>query len=197
MTEENDDREHLMDLLGIIRRDRRMREESGSGPRSAGDEVADFTLRATDGKEYASASARRNGLLLAVFFKIGCGTCRFSVPYLQRFHAQYATPSEGRFQIWGISQDNAQDTLAFAQEYGPPTFPLLLDQDLEVTEAYRLIAVPDLYLMGAGGAIEAAITGHFSKDGFNDLARHVAAFLAVPYTPIVREEDNAPPLRPG
>jgi peroxiredoxin len=172
-------------------------ETASTSPRGAGDEIVDFTLRATDGKEYSSASARRNGLLLAVLFKTSCGTCKFSVPYLQRFHAQYAAPSGGRFRIWGVSQDSAQDTLAFAQECGPATFPLLLDQDLEVTEAYRLIAVPNLYLVGTGDAIEAALQGHFSKDGFNAMARQVAAFLGVPYSPIVREEDNAPLLQPG
>ncbi|HZT41381.1 MAG TPA: TlpA disulfide reductase family protein [Chthonomonadaceae bacterium] len=174
-----------------------MTQEKAAAPRAAGDKIVDFTLRATDGNEYSSASARRNGLLLTVFFKIGCGTCKFSVPYLQRFHTQYAMSSEGRFQIWGVSQDNAQDTLAFAQKQGPATFPLLLDQDLEVTESYRLIAVPDLFLMGAADTIEDAVTGYFSKDGFNDLARRVAAFLEVPYTPIVREEDDAPLLKPG
>ncbi len=174
-----------------------MTEVTEVGPRSAGESVYDFTLRATDGKPYSSADARRQGLLLAALFKTTCGTCKFSLPYLQRFHAQYAVPSAGRFQIWGISQDNAQDTLAFARENGPATFPLLLDSTLEVSEAYRLIAVPDLYLLGAGDTLLAALPGHFSKEGFNDLARQVADFLQAPYTPIVREEDNAPLLRPG
>ncbi|HZO90481.1 MAG TPA: TlpA disulfide reductase family protein [Chthonomonadaceae bacterium] len=172
-------------------------ETASSGPRAAGSPVVDFELGGTDGKTYSSREARERGLLLAVFFKVGCGTCKYSVPFLQRFHEQYAQPSGGKFQIWGISQDNREDTLAFARENGNATFPLLLDETLQVSESYGLVGVPDLYLMGADAAIQAAVLGHFGKDGFNELAQKVAAFLGVPYVPVVREEDDAPALKPG
>lgn len=166
-------------------------------PRSEGSEVVDFELQATDGKVYSSRNARRKGLLLAVLFKVGCGTCQYTFPYLQRFQEQYAERSEGRFQVWGLSQDRAEETLAFARENGNATFPLLLDSDLRVTVPYGIRNVPDLYLLGAGDTIEAAAVGHFSKDAINAIARRVAAFLGVPYVPIVREEDNAPAIKPG
>jgi peroxiredoxin len=168
-----------------------------TGPRAAGSAVADFTLTATDGKTYSSKAARQNGLLLTVLFKTGCGTCKYANPYLQRFHEQYAAPSRGRFQVWGISQDTPESTESFARENGNSTFPLLLDSDLNVTVDYGITNVPDLYLLSAEDTIPDAVVGHFSKDGFNQLAERVAAFLDVPYTPIVTEADGAPAIKPG
>jgi peroxiredoxin len=174
-----------------------MRQETRpAAPRSPGDAVADFTLNATDGKTYSSREARQHGLLLAVLFKTTCGTCRYAFPYVQRFHEQYAARSGGRFQVWGVSEDDAATTQSFAQETGA-TFPLLLDADLDTTVRYDLISVPDLYLLDAGATIPAAVVGHFSRDGFNELARRIADYLDVPYTPVVREEDDAPALKPG
>lgn len=166
-------------------------------PRASGDAVADFILKAADGKTYSSQEARQKGLLLAVLFRTGCGTCRYAYPYIERLHQQYAQHSEGKFQVWGVSQDDAETTLTFAQAQGGVTFPLLLDTGLQVSEDYGITHVPDLYLLGAGDTISTAIVGHFSRDGFNDLARQAAAYLEVPYVPVVREEDDAPALKPG
>lgn len=170
---------------------------TASGPLEAGSRTADFTLHGTDGKPYASREARADGLLLIALFKTSCGTCKYAFPYLQRFHAQYAQASGGRFQVWGVSQDDAETTGDFARENGNATFPILLDSDLSVTAQYGIANVPDLYLLGPGETIQSAILGHFSSSGFNDLARAIASALNAPYSPVVREEDGAPDLKPG
>src|SRR5947208_129244 len=97
--------------------------EEMSETRTVGDEVADFELRDASGAAYSSAQARQNGLLLFAIYKRGCGTCRFTLPFLQRFHETYAGPG---FTLWGVSQDTAEETTAFAEENGY-TFPLVLD----------------------------------------------------------------------
>ena len=171
--------------------------ETRPAPRSAGSPAADFILTATDGQTYNTKAARANGLLLLAMVKTGCGTCKYAYPYIQRFHEQYAVPSNGRFQVWGVSQDDAEKTVTFAQENGNATFPALLDPDLSATGQYGITNVPDLYLLDEGDTIQAAIVGHFSTEGYNDLGRLLADRLGLPYTPIVREEDDAPALKPG
>ena len=165
-------------------------------PRHAGDPVVDFTLLGIDGETYSSQTARRQGMVLAVLFKTGCGACKYSLPYLQRLHEQYAAGSGGKFQVWGLSQDDAATTREFARQYGI-TFPLLLDSDLSTTVQYRISHVPDLYLLTADDRIADAVVGYFGRDGFNAIARQAAEFLAVPYVPIVRDEDDAPDIKPG
>ena len=75
---------------------------------TVGDTVQDFILAGLDGETYNSKSARTRGLLMFAFWKQGCGTCRYTMPFLQRFHDQYA--GDG-FHIWGVSQENKADTL--------------------------------------------------------------------------------------
>jgi peroxiredoxin len=174
-----------------------MSDETTTAPRTAGNFVADFELNGTDGETYDSLTARGKGLLLAVLFKTGCGTCKYSLPFLQRFHELYALPSNGEFQVWGISQDDPVATRASAAENGNATFPILIDDELSTTVRYGVTHVPDFYLLGAEDTILAAILGHFSADGLNELARRIADFTGLPYTPIVRAEDNAPALKPG
>lgn len=168
----------------------------GDAPKNCGDPVIDFSLYTAQGGLYESRSARSKGLLLVAIFRSGCDTCRYSAPYLQRFHTLYAEPSFGKFQIWGVSQDASEKTADFAEEYGL-TFPILLDENLQVSEDYAIVAVPDLYLLDGGSRIAGAVVGGFQREGFNALAKRVAEHTGVPYTPVVREEDRAVALKPG
>ena len=89
---------------------------------AAGEPVIDFTLTDIAGHRYSSSETRARDLLLFVFWKKSCGTCQFTFPFLQRLHEQYA--GEG-FKVWGISQEDAKDTLGFVKEYGAE-FPQLI-----------------------------------------------------------------------
>jgi len=171
--------------------------EVATRPLQAGDTVVDFNLGDVDGHLFTTAQARRQGLVLIVLFKTGCGTCKYSAPFLQRLHEQYAANSGGRFQVIGISQDDASATREFAAQQGGLTFPLLLDTELEVSERYAITHVPNLYLLDTRDTIQHAIVGHFSRDEFNRLAQIAATEVGIPYSPIVRAEDDAPALKPG
>jgi peroxiredoxin len=159
---------------------------------TAGDAVVDFTLAGIDGKTYDSRAARSRGLLLFAIYKKGCGTCQYTMPFLQRFHQEYA--GEG-FRLWGVSEDSAEETREFAEQFGL-TFPLLLDYGLAVTVAYGLTNVPGIYLVDETDTILRHAPA-FVKDELNAMAQMVAERCSVPYIPIVREEDNAPASKPG
>jgi peroxiredoxin len=158
----------------------------------AGDAVIDFSLSGVDGKTFRSAEAREQGLLMFVFWKRTCGTCQFSFPYLQRFHEQYG---HDKFRIWGVAQENRYDVIEFAGRYSA-TFPQLIDESLEITERYKPAHVPAHYLVDETGKILRFLPA-FMKDEYNEIARYIAERTGVPYSPIVREEDGAPDLKPG
>lgn len=157
--------------------------------RKAGDYIYDFELKSTDGKTYRSAQQRKESLLLAVFFKIGCSTCRMTLPFVERLYERYAN---GKFQIWGLSQDSAADTAGFAKEIGLK-FPLLIDEELKLTEVYRLDKVPDLYLMGADEKIQQSIHC-FDANALNELAKIAAKASGKEYQPVVVPSDEVPPV---
>ena len=164
-----------------------------AGTLAAGDKVADFILPALDGGDFNSLNARGRGLLMFAFWKKGCGTCRYAMPFLQRFHENYA--EEGSFQIWGVSQDNADDTHAFTEEFSI-TFPQALDIDLDVTYAYGLVTVPGIYLVDASDRVLQNAPA-FVADEFNAMAKLIAQRQGKEYIPIVLPEDDAPAIKPG
>ncbi len=159
---------------------------------SAGDPVVDFRLIGVDGAEYDTSRARSEGLLLLVFWKAGCGTCQYTLPFMQRFHDAYA--GEG-FRIWGVSQENEEDTRAFQQRFGVG-FPQLLDTELDASDAYHLVAVPGIYLLDRSERILRHAPA-FHKEELNAMARIAAERTSRPFVPVVREEDGAPDLKPG
>ncbi len=170
--------------------------DSSVFPKDTGGQVSDFSLSTARGATHSSYSARSEGLLLVALFRSECETCQYSAPYIQRFHTLYAEPSGGRFQVWGVSQDSEEETADFVEEHGL-TFPVLLDEHLQVSEAYAIVAVPDLYLLNKNREIQGAVVGGFRREGFNALAKRIADTLGVPYLPVARDEDNALALKPG
>lgn len=171
--------------------------EAASRPLQLGDAVKDFTLKDVSGQLFSTKELREKGLVLLFFFKVGCGTCRYSAPFIERIHRQYALGSEGKFIVLGVSQDDASATKEFAAAHGNLSFPILLDEDLEVTESYNLIGVPDLYLLDSSNTILYSILGHFTAEGFNEIAKRAAEATQKPYSPVVLPQDNAPNIKPG
>jgi len=160
--------------------------------RATGDAPVDFTFRGVDGKDYSTADARRDGLLLLAFYKGSCPVCQFTTPYLEKFRAY-----EGRgFQVWGVSQDDAAATINYARTYGNVTYPQVLDEGLQATVAYDLVSVPTLYLLDSGNRILWQASG-WNREEMNRVSRLVAERLGVPAVTIVEDDDPAPVFRPG
>ncbi len=160
--------------------------------RTVGEPVIDFILRDTAGRSYHSADTRRHGPLVFAFYKRSCPTCLYTLPFLERLHQAYQGNGP---RVWGISQDTPEDTAALAHELGL-TFPLLIDRDYEVTEAYDLVSVPNIYLVDQGDTIVRHAPA-FIADELNAISRIFSERLGQPYRAVVTEADHAPSLKPG
>lgn len=163
-----------------------------ANPITAGEAVVDFCLPGAEDGVYDSREARKSGLLLFAIYKAGCGTCQFTVPFLQRFHDAYSGPG---LQVWGVSQEDRDGTLAFKERFGL-RFPQLVDENLGVSAAYGLISVPGIYLVDAGAYVLRHAPA-FVKAELNAMARLASERTGKPYAPVVRDEDDAPDHKPG
>jgi peroxiredoxin len=79
----------------------------------------------------------------------------------------------------GVSQNNQEDTAAFAKEFGI-TFALLLDDTITypVSNAYGLTHVPTIFWIARDGEIEVTSVG-WSKPDFENINRRMAEAGAV------------------
>lgn len=144
----------------------------------------DFELADILGKLHRLSDALSRGPVVLAFYKSSCPTCQFTFPYLQTIFAQVGKTAG--WTLWGISEDDPEETEAFARQNGI-TFDLLIDEyPYAVSAAYGLQFVPALFLIQPDGTISMSEYG-FTKSGLN----RIAGFEF--FTP----KDRIPATRPG
>jgi peroxiredoxin len=146
-----------------------------------------FQMPSLDGAGSSLADLLSRGPAVLAFFKVSCPVCQMTFPFLERIHAAAGTA----LPIYGISQNNAEDTREFARRYGL-TFPMLLDSeddDFPVSNAYGISSVPTVFVVEPGGVISSATEGWSRRD--------VAALGERAGTNPLRPSDNVPELKAG
>ncbi len=133
-----------------------------------------FELKTLDGKSFSLRDELARGPVVLAFFKVSCPTCQYAFPFLERLHKAYGTNAK----LFGVSQNDAQETAAFVREFGV-TFPVLLDdlRSYPVSNAYGLTNVPTVFWIAPGdevdGEIEVSSVGWVKAD-FEQINRKMA-----------------------
>ena len=126
---------------------------------SEGSRAPAFRLARLDGGEAALADLIANAPVLLVFFKITCPVCQLTLPFLDRLQ----TP--GALSIYGISQNDPEDTRDFMRRFGV-SFPMLLDREEDgfpASNAFGISSVPTLLLVERDGTISRVVEGWQKK----------------------------------
>ncbi len=117
----------------------------------------DFTLLTPEGKEITLSDYRGN-VVLVNFWGSWCEPCVHELPELQAAHERL---SDQGFVVIGVNlfddeQQNynhtVQDIQQFVEENGI-TYPVVLDNQGEVTEAYRVFPIPTSFFVDTKGNI--------------------------------------------
>jgi peroxiredoxin len=120
-----------------------------------GETAPGFRLARLEGGEAVLSELLASGSILLVFYKITCPVCQFTLPFLERIHAQSAMP------VYAISQNEPEDTREFNAEYGL-TLPTLLDTEesgFPASNAYGISHVPTMFVVGVDGRIARVMEG--------------------------------------
>src|SRR5579864_1889238 len=161
-----------------------------------GKKAPPFELTGMDGKKYSLQGALARGPLLLIFFKVSCPTCQFTFPFVERMYGQFQAAGAAGVQVWGISQDNSQNTQRFARDWSV-TFPLLIDEEpYEISQEYGLIHVPTLFLISPDGRVEISGDG-FCKADLLGIRKSLANQLAVKPVELFRAGEQVPDFKPG
>ena len=157
----------------------------------------DFTLQALNGQVFRLSEQIQDRPVVLAFFKVSCPTCQFTFPYLQKIYGHHPatlrassrlTQERGSsFRICGISQDEIDETQAFAEKFGIK-FEILIDEHpYAVSAAYGFEYVPAIFVVGGDGKIRLSDYG-FSKATLSEIAKPQQLFTA---------DDGIPATRPG
>jgi thiol-disulfide isomerase/thioredoxin len=115
----------------------------------------DFTLVTLDGTTVQLSDLRGRPVLIN-FWASWCGPCRAEMPHIE---AAYEAHSDEGLIVLGIDQLESPPLVAdFVEEFNL-TFPIPLDRDGLVSEAYRARALPTSFFVDANGIIRETFTG--------------------------------------
>jgi hypothetical protein len=146
-----------------------------------------LTLPDPEGRPRALAEAWEQGDALVLVGHGDCPTTRRALPYLDRIDRR--RPPDRRVVL--VLQDEPEAARALVAEEGL-SVPVLLEPDpYPLARALGLVAVPTLYLVTRGGAIDASSIG-FRRSDLEDLARRLGVA-----SPLFEPDDPAPAFRPG
>jgi peroxiredoxin len=160
---------------------------------AAGKTAPAFELTSMDGQAYSLKQALERGPVLAAFFKVGCPTCQYTFPFLERLYQQFR---EKGVQLWGIVQDNARDAQRFAKDFGI-NFPILIDDEpYETSQQYGLEYVPTLVLISPDGQVELSSDG-FSKRDLLAIQKSLARHFSVSPPALFQSNEKIPEYKPG
>lgn len=120
-----------------------------------GNIAPDFTLETLAG-DVVTLSDYRGERVILNFWATWCPPCRAEMPDMQQF---YETED---VVILGVNltgtQNEAKDVPGFIDEFGI-TFPVLLDDELDVSMLYQIQPIPTTYMINETGHIQDKILG--------------------------------------
>ncbi len=155
-------------------------------PKSSG-AFPDFELPDPEGALQRLSSAWNGGPALVVLGHRNCKTTRETLPLVERIHARRGTG----VTVVAVLQDDA-DTARTLRGELRLSMPIRLEADpYPVAAALQVTTVPTLFLVSAGGQIDAVSEALRRAD-----LESFAAQLGV-LGPLFSAEDKVPALKPG
>ncbi len=160
---------------------------------TVGAAAPDFNLAATDGERHALREALARGPLLAVFFKVSCPTCQFTLPFVERIFQEF---KDRGGQVWAVSQDDLDDSRRFAERFSL-TFPILVDaKPYSVSRSYGLKFVPTLFLIGQDAEIQLTADG-FSRPDLLEIQKRFGSHFSITPASLFLPGERVPEYKPG
>ena len=125
-----------------------------------GHTAPDFELPTPTG-EIIRLSDYRGTPVIVNFWATWCGPCRAEFPEFQ----EAAVDNADSLVIIGVnstSTDQAENIPSFLEEFGI-TFPIVLDEQGDVVDQYRVLGLPTTVFVDSNGVVNEVFTGPLNK----------------------------------
>ncbi|MDF2535288.1 MAG: alkyl hydroperoxide reductase [Bacillales bacterium] len=112
-----------------------------------GKEAPNFSLKNMQG-QIVKLSDYKGKKIMVNFWATWCPPCKEEVPEIEKFHKD--NPD---IIILSVNIDTTKDIQGFIDEY-QMTFPVLLDDNKEVSESYGTYKIPETFFINADGIVK-------------------------------------------
>lgn len=128
---------------------------SATKPREAAktavvEKAPDFILTDLNGRKFRLSDFKGKQPVLIIFSTTWCPSCREEIPHFKAIHATYA--KQGLMIVNIDIQESREKVAKFTARYGLP-YPVLLDEDGDVSGIYDIRGVPSMVLVDQNGNI--------------------------------------------
>ena len=122
----------------------------------------DFTLKSSSG-ENLRLSEFRGEVVMINFWASWCGPCRQEMPLLEELYSQYKPMG---FTILGVNVEEDSTQAKQMLQDAPVNFPVLFDNQSEVSKLYNVVAMPSTVIVDRDGNVRYLHQGY--KPGFEE-----------------------------
>jgi peroxiredoxin len=117
----------------------------------------DFSLQTLDG-EFVTLSEFRGQPVLVNMWASWCTPCKYEMPAIQEAYEEFRDQGFTVLAVNLTKKDVLGSVESFVEEHGL-TFPILLDQDGRVEDAYQLRGLPTSFFIDRDGVIQSVVIG--------------------------------------
>ena len=122
----------------------------------------DFALKSHSG-ENLRLSELRGEVVMINFWASWCGPCRQEMPLLDELYTQYQPLG---FTILGVNVEEDPSKAKKLLKESPVNFPILFDNKSEVSQLYKVVAMPSTVLVDRDGNVRYLHQGY--KPGYEE-----------------------------
>ena len=134
-----------------------------------GSQAPDFVLTDLNGENHKLSNLKGKGVFLN-FWGTWCEPCKREMPYMQNQYDHYKD-----LGVEVLAVNIAESNLAvqnFADTYGL-SFPIVLDKDRQVLDAYGVVPLPTTFLIDKNGKVVEIITGEMNERMVRDYMEQI------------------------
>lgn len=135
-----------------------------------GDIAPSFQLKTTEGKD-VSLSDYSGKTVFLHFWSSSCGTCLSEIPTMEKFYNEFQHKD---FVFLTILVDDDGRNLPEIRKRTPLTYPILMDTEGAVADAYEVWGVPESFFIDRNGIILERTT---SKTDYNEARQYLDRLL--------------------
>lgn len=125
-----------------------------------GGRAPDFLLRDLEQNPVRLSGFRGTPVVLN-FFASWCSPCLQELPIIQK---AYRTARDAEFMVLGVSYQDSRWAIEELAEDAGLTFPIVIDGDNSVGQAYRVIGPPYTFFIDADGIIIEVVSGAMEQE---------------------------------
>lgn len=117
----------------------------------------DFTLQTLDGQSINLSDLEGHPVLVNMWAS-WCTPCKYEMPAIQEVYEEYKDRGFVVLAVNLTKKDDLASVKTFIEQYSL-TFPVLLDQDGRVEDAYQLRGLPTSFFIDGDGIIQSVVIG--------------------------------------